>query len=80
MPKAPIRFNDLLKALKPYGVKVKKGGKGFETILIRPLTENSNQGPQHTIKKHGKNPQISIRSITALLENLGIPEDAVWGN
>jgi hypothetical protein len=80
MPKAPIRFKDLLKALKLYGVKVKKGGKGSETILQRPLSEGSNQGPQHTLKKHGANPQISCRAIETLLENLGIPEEAVWHN
>jgi hypothetical protein len=78
MPKAPIRFKDLLKALKPYGVVIKKGGKGSETILQRPLAEGSNQGPQQTIKKHGVNPEISCRVIEALLDTLGIPEDAIW--
>lgn len=78
MPKFPVRFKDLLKALKPYGVKVKKGGKGSETILLRPLSKGSTKGPQHTIKKHGKNAEISCRVIEALLESLDIPEEAVW--
>ncbi|MDR3605151.1 MAG: type II toxin-antitoxin system HicA family toxin [Desulfomonilaceae bacterium] len=78
MSKSPLRFKDLLKALKPYGVKVGRGGKGSETILVRPLSENSTKGPQFTIKKHGANPEISWRVIEALLENLGIPEHAVW--
>jgi hypothetical protein len=53
MSKSPLRFKDLLKALKPYGVKVKQGGKGSETILVRPLSENSPKGPQYTIKNTG---------------------------
>ena len=67
-----------LSCLNPHGVKVKQGGKGSETILVRPLSENSPKGPQYTMKKHGANPEISWRVIEALLENLGIPKDAVW--
>jgi hypothetical protein len=78
LPKSPLRFKELLKALKLYGVKVKRGGKGSETILVRPLSENSPKGPQYTIKKHGTNPEISWRVIEALLASLGIPKDAVW--
>ena len=80
MPKSPLRFKDLLKVLKPFGVKVKQGGKGSETILVRPLSEDSTKGPQYTIKKHGTNPEISWRVIEALLESLSIPKDAVWRN
>jgi hypothetical protein len=80
MPKGPVRFKALLKALKPYGVIVKEGGKGSETILQRPLSKGSNQGPQHTIKKHGANPEIGWRTIKALLETFDIPEEAVWRN
>jgi hypothetical protein len=78
MRKRPIRFKDLIKALRPYGVIVKKGGKGSETILLRPLSKGSKQGPQFTMKKHGKNPEIDWRIIQALLEDLEIPETAVW--
>jgi len=78
MPKRPVRFKDLIKILRRYGVIVKKGGKGSETILQRPIVKGSNKGPQHTIKKHGKNPEISWRTIQALLQTLGIPENAVW--
>ena len=80
MPKSPLRFKDLLKVLKPFGVKVKQGGKGSETILVRPLSEDSTKGPQYTIIKHGTNPEISWRVIEALLESLSIPKDAVWRN
>ena len=79
MPKSPLRFKDLLKALKPYGVKVKQGGKGSETILVRPLSEDSMKGPQYTIKKHGTNPEISWRVIEALLQSLGIPRKTLFG-
>jgi len=78
MPRGPVRFKDLMKALKRYGVEIKKGGKGSETILQRPLSPGSNKGPQHTIKKHGKNPEISVRRIQALLDTFGIHEEAVW--
>jgi len=78
MSKSPVRCKDLLKALKPHGVKVKQGGKGSEAILIRSFSENSTKGPQYTIKKHGTNPEISWRVIEVLLQNLGIPEHAVW--
>jgi len=78
MRKYPLRFKELIKALKPYGVRVKKGGKGSETILQRPLSKGSTKGPQFTMKKHGKNPEIDWRIIQALLEDLGIPEEAIW--
>jgi len=78
MPKHPVRFKDLIKSLRRYGVRVKKGGKGSETILQRPISKGSNQGPQITIKKHGKNPEIDWRIIDAILESLGIPETAIW--
>jgi hypothetical protein len=78
MPKYPMRFKDLIKALKPYGVKVRKGGKGSETILQRPLSKESTQGPQFTMKKHGKNPEIDWRIIQALLQQFNIPESAIW--
>ena len=77
MSKSPVRFKDLIKLLRPYGVIVKKGGKGSETILQRPLSKDSTRGPQFTMKKHGKNPEIDWRIIQALLESLGIPEKAV---
>jgi len=75
--RSPVRYSDLLKRLKPWGVKVKEGGKGSETILHRPL-DTTGKGPQHTIKKHGENPEIDWRVIKALLETLEIPESAVW--
>jgi hypothetical protein len=78
MRKSPLRFKDLLKRLRPYGVKVKKGGKGSETILQRPVSRGSTAGPQFTMKKHGKNPEIDWRVIEALCEDLGIPETAIW--
>jgi hypothetical protein len=49
MRKSPMRFKDLIKALRPYGVMVKKGGKGSETILQRPLSKDSTKGPQFTM-------------------------------
>jgi hypothetical protein len=78
MPKSPIRFKDLLKALRPYGVKIKKGGKGSETILYIPSAKGSHKGPQYTIKEHGKNPEIDWRIVGALLDTLNIPKEAVW--
>jgi hypothetical protein len=77
MRRAPVRYSDLLNRLKPYGVEVKEGGKGSEAILYRPLGP-SGKGPQHTIKKHGTNPEIDWRVIKALLRSLGLPEQAVW--
>ncbi len=77
MRMSPVRYSDLLKRLKPYGVKVKEGGKGSEIILHRPDPE-SGRRPQHTIKKHGDNPEIDWRIIKALLDSLGLPEKAVW--
>jgi len=67
-----MRYSDLLKRLKPYGVKVKEGGKGSETILHRP-PEGSERGPQYTIKKHGDNPKLiggSSKPCSTLLGSL----------
>ncbi len=77
MRRPPVRYSVLLRRLKPYGVKVKEGGKGSEVILCRPV-EGSDKGPQHTIKKHGDNPEIDWRIIKALLNSLGLPEEAAW--
>jgi len=78
MPKHPIRFKDLMKLLKPYGVRVAQGGKGSETILRRYLSEPSEKGPQFTMKTHGKNPEIDWRIIERLLARFDIPETVVW--
>jgi len=77
MRRSPVRYSDLLKRLRPHGVKIKEGGKGSETILYRPA-EDSGRGPQYTIKKHGDNPEIDWRIIKALLESLGLPEKVIW--
>jgi hypothetical protein len=78
MAKAPVRFSKLKKILKPFGVVEVSGGKGSETILQRPDPPGSRKGPQFTIKKHGKDPEIDWRVIVQLLERFGIPEDAIW--
>ncbi len=38
MPKRPLTVRELLKRLKPYGIKVlkRKRGKGSELILLKP--------------------------------------------
>jgi len=67
-----------MKLLKPFGVEIIQGGKGSETILLRPDPPGSKRGPQFTIKKHGDNPEIDWRVIKDLLERFNIPPTAIW--
>ncbi len=55
MPKRPFKLRELLKKLKPYGIRTlaRKRGKGSEIILLKPNAPGSKQGPQYPIKNHG---------------------------
>jgi len=73
--KRPLKFRELKKRLKPYGVVVlKKRGKGSENIFLRPNDPKSKQGPQYPIKDHGKGTEISWQVIDALLRRFNITD------
>jgi len=74
LPKCPLKLNKLIKRLKPYGVKVmsKSRGKGSERILLKPIEPGSKQGPQYPIKDHGKNTEIPVPVINAILRRFKI--------
>lgn len=80
MSKGPVSLKDLLKKLRPYGVIVfgRKRGKGSEVILLKPISEGSKQGPQYPIKNHGKNTEISVPVINAVLRRFDINKDEFW--
>ena len=78
MSKHPIKVRELIKRLKPYGIKVmqRNRGKGSEMILIKPDTPGSNQGPQIPIKDHGSSTEIYIPVILSVLRRFNIdPKD-----
>ncbi len=79
MPKKPLKINELKKKLKKYGVAVlKKRGKGSEEILLLPDEPGSRNGPQYPIKNHGKQTEIHIPVINAILRRFGIDADDFW--
>ena len=74
MGKGPLKIRELLKRLRPYGIVLmsKKRGKGSERILLRPVEPGSKKGPQYPIKDHGKETEISLPVINAILRRFGI--------
>lgn len=80
MPKKPMRVRELLKALKPFGVEQLPAsrGKGSETILIKPVSNDPAKGPQIPIKNHGPGTEISIAVIKSVLRRFGIAEKDFW--
>jgi len=72
--KGPLKIRELLKRLRPYGIVLmsKKRGKGSERILLRPVEPGSKKGPQYPIKDHGKETEISLPVINAILRRFGI--------
>ena len=80
MPKKPIKFRELCKKLKKYGVEKfpSKRGKGSEVLFLLPDPPGSKQGPQYPVKHHGDGTEISIGVITALLRRFDIDPDDFW--
>lgn len=73
MPKGPLKYRELIKKLKKYGVEeIKDGGKGSERMLIKPDTPGGKKGPQIPIKYHGKNTEIPVPVINAVLRRFNI--------
>jgi len=53
MPKKPLKYRELLRRLKPYGViEIISRGKGNERILIKPVKPGVMKGPQYPVKCH----------------------------
>jgi hypothetical protein len=78
LPKKPLKLREFIKKLKPYGVVVMstKRGKGSERILLLPNEPGSHKGAQYPIKDHGKDTEISIPVINAILRRFHI--DDFW--
>ena len=47
-------------------------GKGSEIILQRPTEDGSKKGPQYTLKNHGKNTELGVGTIKAILRRFDI--------
>jgi len=75
-----MKLNELLAALKKYGVQKlpTSRGKGSETILIKPTGDDPTKGPQYPIKNHGPGTEITIPVIRAALRRFKILEDEFW--
>ncbi len=69
-----LKIEKLLAKLKKFGVDVMPNdrGKGSEIILQRPTEDDSKKGPQYTLKNHGKNTEIGVGTIRAILRRFGI--------
>jgi hypothetical protein len=80
MPKGPLKLRELLKRLKPYGVKSfpSKRGKGSEIILVKPDAPGSKKGPQYPIKNHGLGTEISKPVIARILDRFDIDAKEFW--
>ena len=80
MPKRPFKLRELLKKLKPYGIRTldRKHGKGSEIILLKPNAPGSKQGPQYPIKNHGPGTELSIPVINSVLKRFEIDSKEFW--
>lgn len=80
MPKRPLTVRELLKRLKPYGIKVlkRKRGKGSELILLKPDPPGSTKGPQIPIKHHGDSTEIYIPVLLSILRRFNIDPNNFW--
>jgi hypothetical protein len=79
MPKKPLKFKELVKKLKRYGIMpLPNRGKGSEIILHKPVEERSTKGPQYPIKNHGDSTEISIPVILEVLRRFNIDADEFW--
>jgi len=79
MPKKPLKYRELLKHLKPYGViQIVSRGKGSERILIRPIKPGVMKGPQYPVKCHGLGTEIDDHVINAILRRFSIPATKFW--
>ena len=69
-----LKIQKLLAKLKKFGVEVMPNdrGKGSEIILQRPTEDGSKKGPQYTLKNHGKNTELGVGTIKALLRRFDI--------
>ncbi len=77
--KKPLKYRELLKRLKPYGViDVPARGRGSERILIRPNKPGVMKGPQYPVKCHGPGTEISIPVLKAILRRFNIPPSEFW--
>jgi hypothetical protein len=75
MSKGPLKYRELIKRLKLYGIKVlTKRGKGSERILLLPDSPGSKQGLQYPIKHHGDNTEITLPVIIAILRRFKITD------
>jgi len=76
----PLRYRELLKKLKKFGVIElhSKRGKGSERILLRPIKKGSNKGPTYPIKYHGEGTELGLGTIRACLNRLNIAEKEFW--
>ena len=75
MPKPRrLKFAELKKRLKPYGLEViTKRGKGSERMLYQKSTKFN-----FPIKYHGKNEEYSIGTLMAILRRFSLPKEALW--
>lgn len=80
MPKGSLKLRELLKKLRPYGIKTlsQQRGKGSEIILLKPNSPGSKKGSQYPVKNHGQGTEIDIHVINAILRRFGINKKDFW--
>ena len=64
-----LKKEELLAKPRKFGVEVMPHrGKGSHIIFQKP-TEAGSKGPQHSLKDHGKNAELGVGTIKAILGN-----------
>ena len=75
----PLKYQELLKRLKPFGIVVRiRRGKGSHRVLLKPVEPGSTKGPTYAVNYHGPRTEISVPMIKAILRKFEIPEQEFW--
>jgi hypothetical protein len=76
----PLRYAELRRRLKQFGVIEMAGrGKGSERVFFKP-DPDTGKGPQHSVKCHGENTEIRVGSIVKILLRFAIDADLFWAD
>ena len=68
-----LKIEELLAKLRKFGVEVMPNrGKGSHIILQKPTEPGSKKGPQYSLKDHGKNTELGVGTIKAILRRFDI--------
>ncbi len=74
----PLRYRELLGALKPFGVSEIRQGSGSRRMLFKADVEGLKQS--YPIHPHSDNHEVDTHIIKTILRRFKISEDSFWNS